>query len=80
MAPGKETCATLQITVEHCEPDQMPEPEDLDSFKNKMAEFSTPIMLWQDEPLPEMKQWLEEAGVRIVVLEPAVSQWFSSTL
>ena len=58
------------VDSKHWEPDQMPEPEDLESFQDKLAELNNPVMLWEAEPLPKMRQWLEEIGVEIVVFEP----------
>ncbi len=60
----------FKISSEHWEPDQMPEPEVLDSFQGKLADFPNPVMLWEAEPLPELRVWLEESEVIIVVFEP----------
>ena len=64
----------FEVRSEHWEPDTMPPSEDLESFQEQIAGINNPVMLWESEPLPEMRNRLDDMGVRIVVFEPCGNQ------
>jgi len=60
----------LNIESFHWEPDQMPDELMWENFDTAQSNLKANIMLWEDEPLPEIKQKLQQRGVMVVVFNP----------
>jgi zinc transport system substrate-binding protein len=63
----------LNIESFHWEPDQLPDEMMWEDFDNRQSKFKANIMLWEDEPLPEVKQELLKRGIRLVVFNPGAN-------
>jgi zinc transport system substrate-binding protein len=60
----------LNIISYHWEPDRMPSEDEWKGFEDELDHHTARIMLWEDEPLPETRNRLENMGVSIVVYNP----------
>jgi len=60
----------IQIISFHWEPDQMPSEVDWQEFEYSLDSHSSRAMLWEDDPLPEVRRRLEESGVAVIVFNP----------
>ena len=54
----------------HWEPDQFPSASEWAAFETRLASDASPVMIWEDAPLPETAQKLQDLGVEVVVLRP----------
>lgn len=54
----------------HWEPDQMPTEREWADFDMLLAEHPARIMLWEAEPLLEVRERLEQYGIQIAVYQP----------
>jgi zinc transport system substrate-binding protein len=63
----------LNIESFHWEPDQLPDEMMWEDFDNRQSKFKANIMLWEDEPLPEVKQELLKRGIKLVVFNPGAN-------
>ena len=64
----------ITIISYHWEPDQMPFEESWKEFEHELDHHSARAMLWEDEPLPEIRQKLEDMGVNVIVFNPGGNQ------
>ncbi len=60
----------LNIESFHWEPDEMPDELMWENFDNRQSKLKANIMLWEDDPLPEVKQELLKRGIQVVVFNP----------
>ena len=60
----------LNIQSVHFEPDEMPSEDQWKEFDKLLDHNSTTVMLWEDEPMPEVKEILNKKGVRVTVFKP----------
>ncbi len=60
----------INIISYHWEPDQMPTDVDWKEFEHELDHHSARAMLWEDEPLTELKRKLEDLGVSVIVYNP----------
>jgi zinc transport system substrate-binding protein len=60
----------LDLRSLHWEPDVMPGPEMWRELEELRAKHASSILLWEDEPLPEIKERLTAMGIRSVVFNP----------
>jgi zinc transport system substrate-binding protein len=60
----------ISIISYHWEPDQMPFEESWMEFEHELDHHSARVMLWEEEPLPEIREKLEDMGVKVVVFNP----------
>jgi len=60
----------IQIISYHWEPDQMPSEEVWKEFEHELELHSARAMLWEDEPLPEVRKKLEDLGVAVIIFNP----------
>ena len=60
----------LEIISFHWEPAEHPSEEQWEEFTATHHEFQAAIMLWEDEPLPEVIDHLTEMDIRVVVFKP----------
>ncbi|UCH65175.1 MAG: zinc ABC transporter substrate-binding protein [Ignavibacterium sp.] len=60
----------INIISFHWEPDAMPDNFEWDRFKSLTKVNPSTIMLWEDEPLPEVKQKIIDSGIKVVVFNP----------
>lgn len=60
----------LKIISEHWEPDQIPSDDQYSEFRKKLKKNPSKIMLWEDEPLPEVASQLNEMGIEVCVFNP----------
>jgi len=63
----------LHLLSVHWEADEMPAEKDWGIFKNKLKRHPGNVMLWEDQPLPEVKNRLKELGVASVVFSPCAN-------
>ncbi len=68
----------LNIESFHWEPDEMPDELMWENFDNRQSKLKANIMLWENDPLPEVKQELLKRGIRIVVFKPCANTPTSS--
>lgn len=61
---------SINIQSVHFEPDELPTKEQWKEFDHLLAHHSAKIMLWEGEPLTEIKKILKEKGIHIVVFNP----------
>ena len=54
----------------HWEPDEMPEAGDWEDLQEILEDHPAGWMIWEAEPLPEIRQRLSEMGIDSVVFEP----------
>ena len=57
----------------HWEPDEMPDEFMWDNFDSRQSKLKANIMLWEDDPPPEVKQELLERGIQVVVFNPGAN-------
>jgi zinc transport system substrate-binding protein len=60
----------ISIISYHWEPDQMPFEESWKEFEHELDHHSARAMLWEDEPLPEVREKLKTLGVAVIVYNP----------
>ena len=60
----------LNIHSVHFEPGELPSEDQWLEFDQVLADHSSRIMLWEDEPLPEIKEILAEKGIQTLVFNP----------
>jgi zinc transport system substrate-binding protein len=60
----------ISIISYHWEPDQMPFEESWKEFEHELDHHSARAMLWEDEPIPEIRGKLEDMGVNVIVFNP----------
>lgn len=60
----------LNIKSVHWEPDQVPDSVQLEELQTILAQNPTNLMLWEDQPLPEIVQILEKHNLQPVVYRP----------
>jgi zinc transport system substrate-binding protein len=60
----------ISIISYHWEPDQMPFEESWKEFEHELDHHTARAMLWEDEPLPEIREKLEDMGVKVIVFSP----------
>jgi zinc transport system substrate-binding protein len=60
----------LNIRSVHFEPGEMPGLDQWKEFDELLEQNTSPIMLWEDEPIPEIIEILNEKGVRAMVFNP----------
>ncbi len=60
----------LKMISVHWEPGEMPDEVEWEMLDNKLKKNPSKIMLWEDEPLPQIAERLEKQGVKIVVFNP----------
>jgi zinc transport system substrate-binding protein len=63
----------LNIESFHWEPDEMPDELMWEYFDSQQLKLKANTMLWEDDPLPEVKQELLKRGIRIVVFKPCAN-------
>ena len=51
----------------HWEPDVMPEPDQWQLLADLVTDHPAQLMLWEGEPLPEIRERLSGMGIRVVV-------------
>jgi zinc transport system substrate-binding protein len=63
------------LTIEsfHWEPDEMPDELMWEEFDNRLSKLKANIMLWEDDPLPEVKQELLKRGIKVIVFNPGAN-------
>jgi zinc transport system substrate-binding protein len=73
----------IEIESKHWEPGEMPDEKEWTKFRLTRAAFPRPTawMLWEGEPLPEIRAQLEQEGVRVVVVSlfPSADGEFASS-
>lgn len=57
----------------HWEPDGMPDEAEWQELSAILADFPASWMIWEDTPLPEIKERLESIGIRSVVFDPCAN-------
>jgi zinc transport system substrate-binding protein len=60
----------INIISVHWEPTDMPDEMEWEKFDKMLKENPTNIMIWEDEPIPEVKQALLKRGIQVVVFNP----------
>ena len=63
----------INIISVHWEPTDMPDEIEWEKFDKLLKENPTNIMIWEDEPLPEVEQELLERGIQVVVFNPGAN-------
>jgi len=63
----------LNIISVHWEPTDMPDEIEWEKFDILLKANPTNIMIWEDEPLPEVKQELLERGIQVIVFNPGAN-------
>jgi zinc transport system substrate-binding protein len=71
-------CYGLNIESFHWEPDEIPDELMWENFNNKQSKLKANIMLWEDDPMPEVRQELLKREIRIVVFKPCANAPTSS--
>ena len=64
----------LSIVSEHWEPGEMPSDPQWVAFAKLLREKPGEVMLWEDEPLPEVRDRLQDMGVAVVVFHPCANR------
>jgi zinc transport system substrate-binding protein len=54
----------------HWEPEEMPDPDEWEKVAEILPGSKSKIMIWESEPVAEIKSKLEVMGVKIVVFDP----------
>jgi len=60
----------LHIHSVHFEPNEMPSENQWIEFDQLLEKYPSGIMLWEDNPLPEVKEILNSKGIQIIVFNP----------
>ena len=63
----------INIISVHWEPTDMPDEIEWEKFDKLLKANPTNIMIWEDEPLSEVKQELLKRGIRLVVFNPGAN-------
>ena len=63
----------LNLKSVHWEPDEYPNPEKTLELIKILKEHPASIMIWEDEPLPETTQKLQEMEIKSVVFNPCAN-------
>ena len=63
----------LNIESFHWEPNQLPDEMMWEDFDIRQSKLKANIMLWEDDPLPEVKQELLKRGIQVVVFNPGAN-------
>jgi len=58
----------------HWEPDQQPNEREWEVLEGLLRDLPAPLMIWEDEPLPETASRLAGLGLRVVVIRPSGSR------
>jgi len=61
---------SLNLESVHLEPDEYPDDEAWGELETLLARHTAPWMLWEGEPMPEIRARLAELGVGSVVFDP----------
>jgi zinc transport system substrate-binding protein len=64
----------LNIHSLHFEPGEMPSEDQWKEFDQLLKQYPSRMMLWEDEPLPEVKEILAEKGIQSLVFNPCGNQ------
>jgi zinc transport system substrate-binding protein len=64
------TAYGLKIHSVHFEPGELPTEDQWLEFDHLQEHHAARIMLWEEEPLPEVKEILLDKGVHVVVFNP----------
>jgi zinc transport system substrate-binding protein len=54
----------------HWEPDEMPDDQEWQELRQILTEHPARWMIWEDEPLPEIRERLAEMGIGCAVFDP----------
>lgn len=68
------------ITAHHWEPGVFPNAEEWAGFTRQLTSVDRPIMLWEDDPVPETKARLSELGVEILVFRTMANNGYRGDL
>lgn len=60
----------VDIISYHWEPDQVPSENAWRELEHELDHHSARAMLWEDEPIPEIRKKLEGMGVKVIVFNP----------
>jgi len=60
----------LQVHSVHFEPDEMPSEDQWIEFDQLLEQLAASLMIWEDEPMPEVKEILGQKGVQVIVFNP----------
>ena len=63
----------LNVESFHWEADEMPDELKWENFDNRQSKLKANIMLWEDIPLPEVKQELLKRGIQVVLFNPGAN-------
>jgi len=63
----------INIISVHWEPTDIPDEIEWEKFDKILKEHPTNIMIWEDEPLPKVKQELLKRGIQVVVFNPGAN-------
>jgi zinc transport system substrate-binding protein len=64
----------LSILSEHWEPGEIPGDAEWAAFAMNLREDSAGIMLWEDAPLPEVRDRLQDLGLSVSVFRPCANR------
>jgi len=64
----------INIVSVRWEPTDMPDEIEWEKFNKVLKENPTNIMIWEDEPLPEVKQELLKRGIQVIVFNPGANR------
>lgn len=64
----------LKIHSVHFEPDEIPTEDQLNELSLIIEQSPSQIMLWEDEPIPEIAAFIEKMGLTIIVFNPCGNQ------
>ena len=64
----------LNIISFHWEPDIFPNDFEWDRFNSLVKVNPKSLMIWEDEPLQEVKQKIVKSGIRVVVFNPCANK------
>lgn len=60
----------FQVTSMHWEPNEMPGEDEWKEMKHLIEHHQAEIMIYEDDPLPEIKSKLEDMGIKLVIFNP----------
>ena len=63
----------LDIISKHWEPDEMPTADQWDDLHRITKEHNALIMIWEDDPIDQIKSKLDKLNVRIAVFNPCAN-------
>jgi zinc transport system substrate-binding protein len=61
---------SLNIQSVHFEPNEMPSEKQWQEFEHLIEHHPSSIMLWEDQPLPEVKDILNKKEIHVIVFNP----------